>query len=76
MGIDAEPVLTRVYRHPNGIAQYTVGHQQRLEVIHRRLEQLPGLWVTGSAYYGISMNACIAKAREQADEILPYLNPE
>ena len=74
MDIDAEPVLTRVYRHPNGIAQYTVGHQRRLDVIHRRLEQLPGLWLTGSAYYGISMNACIAKAGEQVEEIFRYLS--
>jgi oxygen-dependent protoporphyrinogen oxidase len=73
MGIDAEPVLARIYRHPNGIAQYTVGHQQRLDTIHQRLERLPGLWVTGSSYYGISMNACIAKAGEQAEEILQYL---
>ena len=73
MGIDAEPVLGRIYRHPNGIAQYTVGHQQRLDTIHQRLERLPGLWVTGSSYYGVSMNACIARAGEQAEEILRYL---
>jgi oxygen-dependent protoporphyrinogen oxidase len=73
MGIDAEPVLARIYRHPNGIAQYTVGHQQRLDTIHGRLERLPGLWVTGSSYYGVSMNACIARAGEQAEEILRYL---
>ncbi|MCH7776384.1 MAG: protoporphyrinogen oxidase [Gemmatimonadetes bacterium] len=74
MGIDAEPVLARIYRHPNGIAQYTVGHQQRLDTIHQRLERLPGLWVTGSSYYGVSMNACIARAGEQAEEILRYLD--
>jgi len=75
MGIDAEPVLARIYRHPNGIAQYTVGHQQRLDTIHQRLERLPGLWVTGSSYYGVSMNACITRAGEQAEEILRYLRP-
>lgn len=74
MRIDAEPVLARIYRHPNGIAQYTVGHQQRLDTIHQRLERLPGLWVTGSSYYGVSMNACIARAGEQAEEILGYLD--
>ncbi len=74
MGIDAEPVLARIYRHSNGIAQYTVGHQQRLDTIHQRLERLPSLWVTGSSYYGVSMNACIARAGEQAEEILRYLD--
>jgi oxygen-dependent protoporphyrinogen oxidase len=73
MGIDAEPVLKRVYRHSGGIAQYTVGHQQRLDRIHERLGRLPGLWVAGSSYYGVSMNLCIAKAGEQAEEILRFV---
>ncbi len=73
MGIDADPVLTRIYRHPGGIAQYTIGHQQRLDTVHRKLERLPGLWVAGSSYYGVSMNLCIAKAGEQAGEILQFV---
>jgi oxygen-dependent protoporphyrinogen oxidase len=73
MGIDADPLLAHNYRHPNGIAQYTVGHRQRLDTIHRRLQAMPGLWVSGSSYYGISMNACIAKAGEQGEEVLRYL---
>ena len=73
MGIDADPVLTRVYRHSGGIAQYTVGHRVRLDAIHERLARSPGLWVAGSSYYGVSMNLCIAKAGEQAGEILRYV---
>jgi oxygen-dependent protoporphyrinogen oxidase len=73
MGLTAEPILTRIYRHPLGIGQYTVGHQARLDRIHSRLAVLPGLWVAGSSYYGISMNLCIQKAGEQAGEILAAL---
>ena len=73
MGIRAEPELTRVYRWPLGIGQYHVGHQDRLDRIHERLATNPGLWVAGSSYYGVSMNACIEKADAQADEILDYL---
>jgi oxygen-dependent protoporphyrinogen oxidase len=73
MGIDAPPELVRVYRWPLGIGQYHVGHQDRLDRIHHRLAGNPGLWVAGSSYYGVSMNACIEKADEQADEILEYL---
>ena len=76
MGIDADPVLTRVYRHSGGIAQYTVGHRVRLDAIHERLARSPGLWVAGSSYYGVSMNLCIAKAGEQAGEILRYLESD
>ena len=73
MGLEAEPLFSRVYRWPLGIGQYTVGHQGRMEIIHRHLEGLPNLWITGSSFYGISMNACIEKAGEQVEEILSCL---
>jgi len=73
MGLHADPLFTRVYRWPLGIGQYTVGHQGRIDSIHARLENLPGLWMAGSSFYGISMNACIEKAEQQAGEILAYL---
>ncbi len=73
MGLDADPLFTRIYRWPLGIGQYTVGHQERLDRIHGRLRERPGLWVAGSSFYGISMNACIEKAGEQAPEILAFL---
>jgi oxygen-dependent protoporphyrinogen oxidase len=73
MGITAEPELARVYRWPLGIGQYHVGHQGRLDRIHARLDALPGLWVAGSSYYGVAMNACIEKAWDQADEIVAHL---
>lgn len=73
MGIDAAPVLTRVYRHRGGIAQYTVGHGKRLECIRRRLRDLPGLWLAGSSYEGVAMNACIERAVEHADEVVRWL---
>ncbi len=69
MGITADPELIRVYRWPLGIGQYEVGHQDRLDRIHERLAANPGLWVAGSSYYGIAMNACIEKAAEQGPEI-------
>jgi len=74
MGLSAAPILSRIYRHPVGIAQYVQGHQQRLDVIHERLHELPGLWVAGSSYYGISMNACVEHAERQSTEILAFLD--
>jgi protoporphyrinogen/coproporphyrinogen III oxidase len=74
MDLNADPVLTRIYRWPLGIAQYQVGHQDRLDRIHGRLSQHPGLWVAGSSFYGVSMNACFEKAPLQADEILTFLS--
>ncbi len=70
MELTAEPELIRIYRHPLGIGQYTPGHQTRLDTIESITKRLPGLWLAGSSYYGISMNACIEKASEQAKDIL------
>ncbi|MCP4659159.1 MAG: protoporphyrinogen oxidase [bacterium] len=75
MGLNAEPVFERIYRHPLGIGQYLVGHQDLLDRIHRRLRARPGLWVAGSSYYGVSMNSCIEKAGRQVAEILGFLAP-
>ena len=73
MGVAVEPLFSRVYRWPLGIGQYTVGHQGRLHRIHSRIKGFPGLWIAGSSYFGISMNACIERAAEQADTILDLL---
>ena len=73
MGLTAEPLFTRIYRWPLGIGQYTVGHRERMDRIHSVLGSQPGLWVAGSSFYGISMNACIEKAGAQAGEILGLL---
>jgi protoporphyrinogen/coproporphyrinogen III oxidase len=73
MGLRADPVLQRIYRWPLGIAQYHVGHRDRLDRIHARLREYPGLWVAGSSFYGVAMNACFEKAPSQADEIIEFL---
>lgn len=73
MGLRARPLWERVYRWRLGIAQYTVGHGARLARIHALLARKPGIWVAGSSYYGISMNACMEKAPSQAQEILAFL---
>ena len=73
MALNASPILSRVYRHPIGIAQYVRGHQQRLDRVHECLHSYPGLWIAGSSYYGISMNACVEQAERQTEAILTSL---
>jgi protoporphyrinogen/coproporphyrinogen III oxidase len=73
MGLAADPVLVRIYRWPRGIAQYRPGHQERLDRVHERLRHHPGLWVAGSSYYGIAMNACFDRAPALADAVLARL---
>lgn len=73
MGIVAEPYFVKLFRHPKGIPQYTLGHPERLRTIERRLRSHPGLAVCGNSYRGISVNACIEEAPRIADDVIAYL---
>jgi oxygen-dependent protoporphyrinogen oxidase len=70
MAIDAEPEFVRVFRHPQAIPQYTVGHGARLLKLEELLKAHPGLILTGNSYRGIGLNDCVAAAERAADEAL------
>src|SRR5947208_2953789 len=42
LGISAEPLFTRIYKWKAAMAQYTVGHLERLDRSDRLRQQLPG----------------------------------
>lgn len=73
MGITAEPSFVRIFRHPQAIPQYTVGHAKRLAALQERTANLPGLFLTGNSYRGIGLNDCAAAASRTADEVVAHL---
>jgi oxygen-dependent protoporphyrinogen oxidase len=73
IGLTAKPIFTRVARWHRSMAQYTVGHNKRLEEIRARLAQMPGLHVTGNAYEGIGIPDCIRMGKQAANAIVPKL---
>lgn len=68
-GIQAEPVFHTLARWPRSMAQYTVGHQQRLKSIERRVSNLTGIHLAGNAYYGIGIPDCVKTGRDAAQRI-------
>ena len=60
LGIDGEPLLTRVYRWERGNAQHEVGHLDRMAAIDRALARHPGLFLTGSGFRGVGIPDCVA----------------
>ena len=70
MEIDAEPSFVRIFRHPEAIPQYTVGHGMRLSALEELLKAHPGLILTGNSYRGIGLNDCVAAAQQASDEAL------
>jgi protoporphyrinogen/coproporphyrinogen III oxidase len=59
VGLTAEPLFARVYKWPSAMAQYCVGHLERLDRIERLADQLPGLALAGNGYRGIGVPDCV-----------------
>lgn len=73
--VQGHPELVRLYRHPGGIPQYTMGHEKRLCVIEEAEQAMPGLAFAGNAYRGIGLNDCVVSAHRAANTILRALHP-
>jgi oxygen-dependent protoporphyrinogen oxidase len=71
-GIGIEPEHAQVSRWRRAMAQYAVGHQERIERIAARVAALPGLRVAGNAYDGIGIPDCIRLGRRAAKELLEH----
>lgn len=66
LGVRATPAMTAVTRHVDGLPQYALGHLERMAQIDDRLARHPGLGLTGNAYRGISVNACVRESETLA----------
>jgi len=64
LGIEGEPLFTRIYRWERGNAQHEVGHLDRMAAIERALARHPGLFVTGSGFRGVGIPDCVADGRK------------
>ncbi|HUY45776.1 MAG TPA: protoporphyrinogen oxidase [Streptosporangiaceae bacterium] len=72
-GVQGTPADARVTRWGGALPQYTVGHLDRVARIQASLAAQPGLAACGAAYAGVGIPACIATAREAADQVLTGL---
>ncbi len=73
MGIEAAPVMCRIFRWPRSMPQYTIGHQVRVERIEESCNARPGLFLTGNAYHGIGISDSVRRSEIVAKKALHYL---
>jgi oxygen-dependent protoporphyrinogen oxidase len=66
----AEPLFARVYRWKSAMAQYGVGHLDRLDRMERLRQQVPGLALAGNAYRGIGVPDCVRSGRDAAKSLV------
>ena len=65
-----EPEHAQVSRWRRAMAQYAVGHKERMQRIKARVAALPGLRLVGNAYDGIGVPDCIRLGRQAARELV------
>ena len=70
LGLSNNPLFTRVYRWNGAMAQYGVGHLERLQRIEDLLTQSPGLALAGNGYRGIGVPDCIRSGSDAANRVL------
>jgi protoporphyrinogen/coproporphyrinogen III oxidase len=72
-GVTGAPQRVWVFRHRRAIAEYEVGHLARLAALDRALARTPGMFLAGSSYRGIAVNACLKDAAPTADRVRRHL---
>jgi len=73
MDLDAEPVLTRIFRWPKSMAVYRVGHLNRMDRVDQMMEQQPGVYLAGAAYRGVGLGDCVREGTQAAEKALKHL---
>ena len=73
LGVTAQPFFSRLWRHPNSMPQYHVGHQERIRNIETAIGTLPGLALAGSAYHGVGISDCVHTGEETAERVINHV---
>ncbi|MGN6720281.1 MAG: protoporphyrinogen oxidase [Candidatus Binatia bacterium] len=76
LGVLAEPVFIRVWRHPKSMPQYHLGHTARVERIETELRQFPSIALAGSAYHGVGIADCVRTGEDAAERIFVGLTTD
>jgi len=74
LGITAAPQFSRIWRHPESMPQYHVGHESRVKRIETALRQFPTLALAGSAYHGVGISDCVRTGEEAAEEVFARIH--
>jgi len=70
LGLAAVPLFSRVFRWRQAMAQYEVGHLDKVARIDQLVARLPGLALAGNAYRGIGVPDCVREGKEAAERLL------
>lgn len=61
-----------LFRWSRAIPQYYKGHPELVGRLEACVDQVPGLFVTGNAFYGVGINDCTRAAFETTEKVMKY----
>lgn len=70
LGIEQVPLFTLVEKWPRSMAQYHIGHLERVVRIYQRLKAFQTLQLAGNAYGGAGIPDCIRSGEAASEKIL------
>lgn len=70
LGIEKPPLFSVVEKWPRSMAQYMIGHLERVARIKQRVYAQGALQLAGNAYHGAGIPDCIRGGERAADEII------
>jgi oxygen-dependent protoporphyrinogen oxidase len=70
LGVTVPPIFAHVEKWPRSMAQYTIGHTNRVARIREHLSQLPSLQLAGNTFEGAGLPDCIRSGWQAADVIV------
>jgi protoporphyrinogen/coproporphyrinogen III oxidase len=70
ISLAAEPLFARVYKWKSVMAQYSVGHLERMKRIESLRQKVQGLALAGNGYDGIGVPDCVRSGSQAAGKIL------
>lgn len=73
LGIETPPLFSLVQKWPRSMAQYTLGHLERIARIRQMLARFDSLQLAGNAYGGAGLPDCIRSGERAAEEMLAAL---
>jgi oxygen-dependent protoporphyrinogen oxidase len=73
LGVTAPPLFAHVEKWPRSMAQYHLGHLERLSRINTRLQNFPALALCGNAYNGAGLPDCVRSGESAAAVLLEQL---
>lgn len=74
LNISGPPAFVRIFKFARGIPQFTIGHRDRLKQLDDRLVHHPGLYFTGNAYDGVSLNDCVIRSDKVVKDMHRYFS--